>query len=394
MNPALDPIAMTKKTIFASKLPYTANSIFSEMSALAQKHQAVNLSQGFPDYDIDPALADLVDQAIRDGHNQYAPMPGLLSLRERITEKYHSFYRLDVDPQHEVTITAGATQALFTAIATLVHPGDEVIIFEPAYDQYRPSVEVFGGKVIPVCLYAPSFTIDWEEVKSKLTPKTKLIIVNNPGNPSGAIWSKGDMDELAKLVTNTNIYLLSDEVYEHLIYDEEDHYPMLQHPILRGRSFVVASFGKLLHSTGWKIGYIIAPSKLTDEFRKIHQFNVFSVNTPMQDAIAHYLNNPTYYSDLACFFEKKRDFVLEGLADSKFRVHVSKGTYFLLLNYGALSEKNELDYAVELTQQHGVALIPISAFYGGDVQQKTLRLCFAKKEETLSHAIQIINSME
>lgn len=376
-----------------SKLPASGNSIFTEMTNLANDHGAVNVSQGFPDYAVDPRLVALVDEAMQQGFNQYAPMPGLLVLRARIAEKYKDTYGLDVDPHHEITITSGATQAIFSAIAATVRAGDDVIVFEPAYDSYAPTVQLFGGRIVPITVYAPDFRIDWDEVKSKISKRTRLIIVNNPGNPSCRVWQHEDLLELEKLTRDTGILVLSDEVYEHLVFDGRQHQTAARYPELRSRSFVVASFGKLLHTTGWKLGYCVAPKQLTDELRKVHQYNVFSVNTPMQMAVAQYLDDPNYYGGLSAFFQKKRDWVVERLQRSKFGVLPCEGSYFLLLDYGALSEKAELDYAIELTEEYGVTLIPVAAFYGDNVQQNILRLCFAKREETLASAVEILCSV-
>ncbi len=381
------------KREWISKLPNTGGSIFSEMSALAQKHQAINLSQGFPDYTIDSKLINLVNKAMHDGANQYAPMPGLPALRQRIAEKYQSFYDVKVDAENEITITSGATQAIFTTIATIIRPGDEVIIFEPAYDCYRPTVELFGGKVVPVSLYAPSFQIDWNTVEQLITERTRLIIINNPGNPSCTTLSSDNLFQLQRIATENELFVLSDEVYEHLIYDEHKHQSALLFEELRQRSFVIASFGKLLHCTGWKMGYVVAPQKLTTEFRKVHQQNVFSVSTPMQHAIANYLDDASYYNKLSQFMQRKRDLVLEGLRHSRFNMQPSAGTYFLLLDYSLISEKSEKDFALELIEQHGVALIPLSPFYNERTEQKMLRLCFAKEDDTLNKAIKILNKL-
>ncbi len=376
-----------------SKLPQQGVNIFSKMSALAQKHQAINLAQGFPDFPVDPKLVDLVTSAMHHQANQYAPMPGLSLLRERIAEKYRSFYQINIDPEKEITITNGATQAIFTTIATLIHPGDEVIIFEPAYDCYRPTVELFGGKVVEIALAAPHFAVDWHEVADCVTDRTRLIIINNPGNPSCTVWTKEDLLQLQQIVVQHELFVLSDEVYEHLIYDEKQHQSAVLFEDLRAHSFVIASFGKLLHCTGWKLGYTIAPATLTAEFRKVHQQNVFSVNTPMQHAIAKYLDNPDYYQELSQFMQKKRDVVIEGLASSRFEIVPSSGTYFLLLNYSAISNQSEMDFALHLIEKYGIALIPLAPFYQNAKEQQTLRLCFAKKEETLLRAIQILNTV-
>lgn len=376
-----------------SKLPQQGTNIFSQMTSLAQKHQAINLAQGFPDYPVDSKLLDLVSSAMHQQANQYAPMPGIPLLRQRIAEKYQSFYNIHVDPESEITITNGATQGIFTTIATIIHPGDEVIIFEPAYDCYRPTVELFGGKVIAVQLSAPDFSIDWQQVADLVSDRTRMIIINNPGNPSCVAWTTDDLLQLQTIVVRNGLFVLSDEVYEHLIYDEKQHQSAVLFSDLRAHSFVVASFGKLLHCTGWKLGYVIAPLALTAEFRKIHQQNVFSVNTPMQHAIAKYLDNPDYYQELSQFMQKKRDVVMEGLASSRFEIVPSSGTYFLLLNYSAISNQSEMDFALHLIEKYGVALIPLAPFYNNGMEQQTLRLCFAKKDETLERAIQILNTI-
>ncbi len=372
---------------FISKLPATPVSIFSRMSQLAQSHDAVNLSQGFPDFAVDPQLIDLVTTYMQDGFNQYAPMPGVLALRERIAHKYQVLIRIDVNPETEITITAGGTQALFTAIGTLIHPGDEVIIFEPAYDSYKPSVEAFGGKVVPVQLFAPDFEIDWESVREKITSRTKLIIINNPNNPTGRILTRKDIIALEKLVGTYGLYVISDEVYEHITFDGQKHESILLSPVLRERGYVVASFGKVLHATGWKIGYVVASMHLTEEFRKIHQFNVFSVNTPMQWAIADYLSDVNYYASLSTGFQEKRDYLSTALQQTQFKVLPCEGTYFMLLDYTEISAQAELDFAIYLTEKAKVAMIPISSFYSEAVNQNLLRICFAKEKATLDRAM-------
>ena len=377
-------------TKFVSKFPDTEISIFSRMSALAQQHDAINLSQGFPNYPISPKLIALVEHYMRKGYNQYAPMQGVLPLREALAEKINMLYKLSVDVEKEITITAGATQALFTAIGTLIRPGDEVVIFEPAYDSYQPSVELFGGKVVPVTLKAPHFTINWKEVEQLISPRTKLIIINNPTNPSTKVWKKADFEALEKLVRNSSISILSDEVYEHMVYDKQPHISVLQFPALWLRSFVVASFGKLLHSTGWKLGYIVAPAYLTAEFRKIHQFNVFSANTPMQFAIADYIRDKDSYMSLYDFFQDKRDLFVEGLKASRFKSLACEGTYFLLMDYTSITDVPELDYATQLTVQYKIATVPVSAFYAARYDQQLLRICFAKDDETILRALDLL----
>ncbi len=372
---------------FVSKLPATPVSIFSRMSQLAQAHQAVNLSQGFPDFDLAPDLIQLVTKYMQKGFNQYAPMAGVLALRECIARKYLAISQIHLNPETEITVTAGGTQALFTAIGTLISPGDEAIIFEPAYDSYKPSIEAFGGKVVPISLHAPEFQINWEEVKSKITEQTRIIIINNPNNPTGRILTRIDITTLEELVSSYGLFVISDEVYEHITYDRQPHQSVLQSPVLKERAYVIASFGKLLHATGWKVGYVVANEQLTAEFRKIHQFNVFSVNTPMQMAIAEYLSDINYYVSLPLYFQEKRDYLAKALGQTKFKILPCEGTYFMLLDYSSLSAQAELEFAEYLTKTSGVAMIPVSSFYSDNVNQGLLRICFAKKEETLDLAI-------
>ncbi|HLT87789.1 MAG TPA: methionine aminotransferase [Sphingobacterium sp.] len=375
---------------FSSKLPKTEISIFSRMSALAQEHQAINLSQGFPNYPVSDRLISLVEHYMRKGFNQYAPMAGVPSLREVIADKIASLYSIDVDPYDEITITSGGTQALFTAITTVIRPADEVLIFEPAYDSYKPTIELFGGKVIPIRLKAPDFSIDWAYVKSQISKSTKLIVLNNPTNPSARIWKKQDFERLEQLVKDTSAMILSDEVYEHMVYDGLLHYSVLQFPRLRERSFVVASFGKLLHTTGWKLGYVVAPKYFTEEFRKIHQFNVFSSNTPIQFAVADYIKDRNTYLELNAFFQQKRNLMVSGLKASRFKTLPCEGTYFLLMDYVQISEAAELAYAAELVSRFKVATVPVSAFYSAPFDQNLLRLCFAKDDNTLDQALEIL----
>lgn len=380
-------------TAFASKLPNRKTSIFSIMSALSAQHEAINLSQGFPDYAVDPKLTKLIYKYMELGFNQYAPMPGDISLRESIRHKYHYLYDLDINSNTEITVTAGATQALFTAIAATVRPGDEVIIFEPAYDSYGVTVELFGGKVIPIRLTSPDFIIDWKEVAQKVNERTRLIIINNPNNPTGRVFSDHDFKQLSDIIKNSNAYLLSDEVYEHLVFDGIQSRTVLQDPVLRERAFVVASFGKLLHATGWKIGYCIANETLTDEFRKVHQFNVFSVHSPTQRAIGEYIENPENYINLPTFFQEKRDYLIAGLRSSRFNINVPQGTYFLNVDYKDISDLPENEFAISLVEQHKIATIPTSAFYSDRFNQHQLRICFAKQESTLEKAIQRLNNI-
>ncbi|MDO9595986.1 MAG: methionine aminotransferase [Lutibacter sp.] len=378
------------KVTIHSKLPTVKTSIFSIMSGLAAEENALNLSQGFPNFESDLKLIDLVNKAMVNGKNQYAPMPGILSLREAIAEKMFHLYGISYNPETEITITAGATQAIFTAIAATVHKDDEVIIFKPAYDCYEPTIELFGGKSISVQLNPEDFTIDWQKVKGLITDKTKMIIINSPHNPSGRILSNNDMLQLEALLKNTNILLLSDEVYEHIIFDGEKHQSAALFPALAERAFIVASFGKTFHNTGWKVGYCIAPAQLTEEFRKVHQFNVFSVNHPVQIALAEYLKNPKNYLELGSFYQQKRDLFLSLLKDSRFDFIPSKGTYFQLLNFSKITKESDVDFAIKLTKEQKIASIPISVFNEAGLDTKVLRFCFAKTDETLKKAAEIL----
>ncbi len=371
-----------------SKLPTVGINIFSVMSKLAQENNAINLSQGFPDYPTDPKLIDFVTKAMKDGHNQYAPMPGLPVLREFIAEKANSLYNANYDPETEVTVTAGGTEAIFTALASVINPGDEVIIFEPAYDCYSPTVKLLGGLVKPFELHAPDYAIDWEMVKKLFTANTRLIILNSPQNPTGSILSKPDIEALIKLIKNTDILILSDEVYEHIIFDGEQHQSVALYPELQERSFVVASFGKLLHTTGWKLGYCLAPAKLMTEFRKVHQFNVFSVNTPMQLGVANYLKSEKVHETLSSFFEQKRDLFRSLITETKFKLLPCKGSYFQCVDYSTISDEHDLDFAKRLVTEFGVAGIPVSAFYTKNKADKILRFCFAKEQRTLEKAVE------
>lgn len=371
-----------------SKLPTVGTTIFSVMSKLAQEHNAINLSQGFPDYPADPKLIRLVTDAMKNGHNQYAPMPGLMSLRELIAEKTANFYQANYNPDTEITITAGGTQAIFTALAAVINPGDEVIIFEPAYDCYSPTVKLFGGLVKPFELHAPDYKIDWEMVKKLFTANTKMIILNSPQNPTGSILSQADIEALIKLTKNTDVMILSDEVYEHLVFDGAQHQSVALYPELRERSFVVASFGKLLHTTGWKLGYCLAPAKLMNEFRKVHQFNVFSVNTPMQVAIGNYLKSENVYTELPQFFQQKRDFFRKLLNETRFKLLPCKGAYFQCVSFAEISEEKDTDMAIRLIKDFGVASVPVSAFYTKGTDNKVLRFCFAKEQDTLEKAVE------
>ena len=379
--------------VFQSKLPEIPTSIFAIMSGLATQHNALNLSQGFPDFESDAKLIKLVNSAMMNGKNQYAPMPGIISLREQIAQKTESLYKVSYNPESEITITAGATQAIFTVIAATVSKGDEVIIFKPAYDCYEPTIELFGGKTVAIQLDPEDFKINWEEVKGLITDKTKMIIINTPHNPSGRILSKKDMLQLETLLRNTNILLLSDEVYEHIIFDGEQHQSAALFPALAERSFIIASFGKTFHNTGWKMGYCIAPAQLTKEFRKVHQFNVFSANHPIQVALAEYLKTPSNYLELGNFYQQKRDLFLDLIKDSRFEFSPSKGTYFQLLNFKNITQESDYDFAVRLTKEQKIASIPISVFNNENYDTKVLRFCFAKTEETLKRAAEILNKI-
>ena len=374
----------------SSKLPGVGTTIFTVMSKMAAEHGAINLSQGFPDFECPPQLVELVTKAMKDGHNQYAPMPGLPALRERIAEKTEELYGTSYNPETEITVTAGATQAIYTAIAAVVREGDEVIMFEPAYDCYGPAIELNGGKPVYVSLKAPEYTIDWNAVKKVVNHRTKMIIINTPHNPTGAVMSADDMKQLEKLTKNSDIIIISDEVYEHIVFDGNRHESAARYPGLASRSFIISSFGKTFHTTGWKLGYCIAPKELMTEFRKVHQFLVFSCNTPMQMACAEFLKDKSHYLELSAFYQEKRDYFIQLIRGSRFSFTPASGTYFQLLQYDKLSEEKDTDYAVKLIKEHGVASIPISVFYHKPVYDKMLRFCFAKKNETLEKAAELL----
>lgn len=383
----------TYKASLDSKLPNVGTSIFAVMSKLAHESGALNLSQGYPDFPTSPKLIELVHQAMKAGYNQYAPMPGIFSLREVIAGKLERLYQAHYNPDTEITITAGATQAIFTAIAATVQKGEEVIIFAPAYDSYGPSVEANGGIPVEIEMHPPEFKIDWKKVRESVTEKTRMIIINTPHNPTGSILSDLDMKELCEVTANSSIVILSDEVYEHMIFDGESHNSIARYPELADRSFLVASFGKTFHNTGWKMGYCAAPVELMTEFRKIHQFNVFSVNHPMQKAIATYLSDPGNYDYLPGFFESKRDVFTQALEGSRFAVIPSKGTYFQLLGYSEISEEGDMELSRLMTVEHKVASIPVSAFYRNRTDHNLLRFCFAKSEETLLRGAEILRKL-
>lgn len=377
-----------------SKLPNVGTTIFTVMSTLAQEHDAVNLSQGFPNFDPDPLLRRLVFEYMEKGCNQYAPMPGIQLLRSRIAEKIAQTYpSVILDPNTEITITAGATQALFCAFAAFIRPGDEVILIEPCYDSYRPSIETVGGIVVPYRLSAPNYSIDWTEVEKLITPKTKMICTNTPCNPTGKVLGYEDLDALAALIKNTDIIHVSDEVYEHLIFDGRQHETSLKHNELRKRSMAIYSFGKTFHNTGWKIGYLVAPPEISSEFRKVHQFNVFSANHPTQAALADYLKNPATYTGLNTFYQEKRDFFLNALQKSRLRPLPCEGTYFQLFDYSEISDENDLDFCKRITKEIGVATIPVSAFFSNGQDDKVIRVCFAKTTDLLSDAAQRLSTL-
>ncbi len=376
-----------------SKLSNVGTSIFSQMTQLANENEAINLSQGFPDFMPDPELLGYVDHFIKKGFNQYAPMGGVIGLKEEIAKKIESAHQAVCHPDLEITVTAGGTQAIFTAIASFVKKDDEVIIFEPAYDCYEPTVELFGGIVKRFQMKAPDYEIDWNTVKNLVTDKTKMIIINNPNNPAGKVLKENDIQQLITIVKDTSILILSDEVYENIIFDERKHISICQYPELKERSLLVASFGKLFHVTGWKTGYCAAPENLTAEFRKVHQFNVFSVNMPMQLALAEYMKNPDHYNNLSTFFQEKRDFLRQGLANTGFELLDCEGTYFQALKYDRISDQSDIDFARELTISHKVASVPFSSFYKDKLNENVIRLCFAKKQETLEKAIENLSKI-
>ncbi|MEZ5084370.1 MAG: methionine aminotransferase [Bacteroidales bacterium] len=373
-----------------SKLQKQETSIFAVMSALAQEHKAINLSQGFPDFDISPKLIELVNKYMKKGYNQYAPMTGIPALREQIASKVENLYGAVYDPAREVNITAGATQAIHTVIASIIQDEDEVIVFEPAYDAYVPLIKMHGGIVKFVELKLPDYHIDWQEVKKLLNNRTRMIIINSPHNPTGSILKAEDLKELEKLTNDSEIIILSDEVYEHLIFDGLKHESVCRYPGLAERSFVVGSFGKTFHATGWKTGFVLAPQNLMEEFRKVHQFVVFACNTPIQHALAEFLTDSTNYEDLGKFYQRKRDFFLKQIKDSRFEIVPSFGTYFQLLNYSKITGEAEVDFAVRMTKEYKLASIPVSVFYHNNDDKKVLRFCFAKEEKTLEKAAEIL----
>jgi len=383
-----DPLLYFVAMQIKSKLPNVGTTIFTVMSALATEHKAVNLGQGFPDFPMSEELTAKVAEAMKNGHNQYAPMPGLIGLRESIAEKVEFLYNTKVNPDTEITITPGGTYAIYSSLTTILQPGDEVILFEPAYDSYIPNIEINGAKAIPLPLTYPDYKIDWDLVRSSINAKTKAILINSPHNPTGSVLDKNDIAELKSIVAGTNIFIVSDEVYEHLIYDDLPHESMLKYPELFERSFVNFSFGKTYHCTGWKLGYCIAPAAFTKEFRKVHQFNCFSCFTPAQVALADYLKNKEAYLSLPRFMQQKRDYFVELMKQTKFDLLPTSGSYFVCASYGRISDEADKDLAIRLTKEAGVATIPLSAFYHNQKDDKVVRFCFSKQNRTLQQAVE------
>jgi len=379
---------MTDRTpVLESKLPAVGTNIFTIMSGLATERGAVNLGQGFPDFECDPKLVQAVTGAMTEGLNQYPPMTGIPALRQAVADKVQAMYSHRYDPATEITITAGATQAIITAVLAVVHPGDEVIVLEPCYDSYVPNIELAGGTVVPVPLTPGTFRPDFDKIAAAMTPRTRAIIINSPHNPSGTVWRREDMLRLQELLAPTDVLLISDEVYEHMVYDAAQHQSAARFPGLAARAFIVSSFGKTYHVTGWKVGYVAAPASLTTEFRKVHQFNVFTVNTPVQHGLATYMADPQPYVQLPAFYQRKRDLFREGLKRTRFKLLPSEGTYFQCVDISAVSQMQETEFCQWLTTEIGVAAIPLSAFYREGFDQRVVRFCFAKKDETLQLAL-------
>jgi methionine aminotransferase len=379
--------------IVKSKLPKAGTTIFAIMSGLANETGAINLSQGFPGFPVSDEIIHLYHSAMKAGHNQYAPMPGLMSLRERISEKMEKAYSCKYDPDTEITITAGGTQALYTAITALIHEGDEVIVLEPAYDSYVPAIELAGGVPVHVHLRPPGYEIPWEEIRKLITQRTRMIMINTPQNPTGTILTAKDMLHLEKITEGTDIVILSDEVYEHIIFDGYEHQSVARYPKLAERSLIVYSFGKTFHATGWKTGYCVGPASLMKEFRKAHQFIVFSVNTPLQHALAEYIRNEANYNALPQFYQEKRDYFRQLITGSRFKLLPCLGSYFQLLDYSAITEEKDTEYAIRLTKEHRIASIPVSVFYNVPQDFKLLRFCFAKENEMLEKAAELLHKV-
>jgi methionine aminotransferase len=373
-----------------SKLPDAGITIFTVMSELAADHEAINLSQGFPDFDPHPDLVDGVNDAMRQGLNQYAPMQGVPDLRYQIARKIQNLYGADIDPESEITVTSGATEALFAAIACVVHPGDEVIVIEPAFDAYAPAIELNQGIPVFFPMAFPDYTVDWERLTATLSNRTRMIILNSPHNPTGTVWGAQDIAALQEIIDRHDLYILSDEVYEHIIFDGQKHESMLSYPDLAQKSFVISSFGKTYHTTGWKIGYCVAPAQLSTEFQKVHQFLTFASNTPIQHAYARIMQNPALYLGLAGFYQRKRDLFLKLMKASRFTPLSCSGTYFQIMDYTAITKENDVDFARRMTIDHGVAAIPPSVFYHDRQDHKVLRFCFAKQDQTLEKAAEML----
>lgn len=377
----------------SSKLPEIGTSIFAVMSKMANDYNAINLSQGFPDFNCSDKLIDLVNYYMKKGFNQYAPMPGTIELRKQISEKVIRDYNRNYDYENEITITAGATQALYTAFSTIIKPGDEVIIFEPAYDSYVPAIKINGGIPINIQLHKNNFSIPWEKVRQSITKNTKCIVINSPHNPTGSILNEDDINQLIEIVKGKDIFIISDEVYEHIVFDDKVHFSLARYDELAKRSFIISSFGKTFHTTGWKIGYCCAPKELTKEFRRIHQFIVFSVNTPIQLALAAFMKDPKNIYSLSKFYQDKRDLFISLVKNSRFDLRPCNGTYFQLLDYHKLSDKNDTDFCEHLTKEIGVAAIPLSPFYRDGTEEKLIRICFAKRDEVLRQAAEKLCSI-
>jgi len=372
--------------IFKSKLSNVGTSIFAVMTEMANRYNAINLSQGFPDFEVNPHLIELVNHYMKKSLNQYAPMPGVFDLRKSISDKVLNLHNHFYNPENEITITAGATQALYAAISVLVYPGDEVIMFEPVYDSYAPSVIANGGTPVFIKLNHKDFSIPWDEVEKRITEKTKAIILNSPHNPTGKVINQEDLNRLENILIYNDIFLISDEVYEHIVFDSKRHISVCESEILSKKSFVISSFGKTFHTTGWKIGYCCAPESLTKEFRKLHQFIVFAVNTPIQFAYSEFLKNPDNYLSVNRFYQQKRDYFRDKIKNSVFKILNTEGTYFQLLDYSAISDKNDIEFSEYLTKEIGVAVIPLSPFYNTQSEGKIIRICFAKRDEILDKA--------
>ncbi len=375
-------------TIINSKLPAVGTTIFTVMSALAAEHKAINLGQGFPDFPMNDELIAKVNEAMRNGYNQYAPMPGLMALREALAEKIEFLYQTKINPDSEITITPGGTYAIYSALTTIIQPGDEVIVFEPAYDSYIPNIEINGGIAVTLPLTYPDYKINWQLVRKSINKRTKAIIINSPHNPTGSVLNKSDIEELKSITEGTGIFIISDEVYEHLIYDELPHESMLKYPELFERSFVCFSFGKTYNCTGWKLGYCIASAAFMKEYRKVHQFNCFSCFTPAQVALAEYLKNKEAYLSLPGFMQQKRDYFIELMKSTKFDLFTTQGSYFICGRYNRISNESDSDFAVRITKEAGVATIPLSAFYRNGKDDKVVRFCFSKNNNTLKRAVE------